>query len=141
MAAGVIQAKKKGAMDFRQSIHEDGVEQLRDHFKKVGLCEECKTRQRRAPALAVPTPHCALCERVSVQVRRPLSVSPIWPFALDIDDDTLAGCNRTFAVLPRACQLVRLVPRPQPLTRADPKRRKHAEQQQLSYQVGLAAAE
>ena len=110
MAAVVIQAKKKAAMDFRQSIHEDGVEQLRDHFKKVGLCEECKTRQRRAPALAVPTPHCALCERVSVQVRRPLSVSPIWPFALDIDDDTLAGCNRTFALLPRVCQLVGLVP-------------------------------
>ena len=46
MAAVVIQAKKKAAMDFRQSIHEDGVEQLRDHFKKVGLCEQRKTRQR-----------------------------------------------------------------------------------------------
>ena len=46
MAAVVIQAKKKVAMDFRQSIHEDGVEQLRDHFKKVGLCEQRKTRQR-----------------------------------------------------------------------------------------------
>ena len=138
----VIQAKKKAALDFRQSIHEDGVEQLRDHFKKVGRASNA--RQDSActfSAPPVPTPHCALCERASVQVRRPLSVSPIWPYALDIDDDTLAGCNRTFAVLPRACQLVRLVPRPQPLTRADPKRRKHAEQQQLSYQVGLAAAE
>ena len=41
----VIQAKKKAAMDFRQSIHEDGVEQLRDHFKKVGRASN-ETRQR-----------------------------------------------------------------------------------------------
>lgn len=58
MAAVVIQAKKKAAMDFRQSIHEDGVEQLRDHFKKVGLCEQRKTRQRVHRQCRRPTVRC-----------------------------------------------------------------------------------